>query len=179
MTNDTSGHPRSDTVVEPSFVEGLTDLGLEELRERRDQALAEREFVSYLRRLIQVRIDVLDGERIRRATSEDPKDMVERLTEAMSEGPQGPGRGEALRLTLSEEDMAEADRRADAVVSDQEVCELETLGEDELEQAIAALREEEERVSHERTVVLRVHDQLQDELKRRYREDPTLIIAGF
>jgi len=45
--------------------------------------------------------------------------------------------------------------------------------------AIAALREEEERVSHERTVVLRVHDQLQDELKRRYREDPSLITAGF
>jgi hypothetical protein len=159
-------------------VDGLTDLSLKDLRERRDRALAEREFVSYLRRQIQVRIDVLEGERSRRVTGEH-KDMVERLTEALSEGPQGPGRGEALRLSLSEDDMAEADRRTDAVISVEEMSNLEALSDDELEGAIGALREEEGLVSRERTAVLRVHDQLQDELKRRYREDPSLATAGF
>ena len=42
-------------VLDPAFVEGLTDQPIDELRHRRDEALAEREYQSYLRRLVQVR----------------------------------------------------------------------------------------------------------------------------
>jgi hypothetical protein len=41
-----------------------------------------------------------------------------------------------------------------------------------LAEAIEALEREEHAVSAERAAVLAVHDRLQDELKRRFREDP-------
>ena len=67
-TPPVSGSPRTTRVLDPSFVEHLDESSLAEVRRRRDEALAEREFQSYLRRLIQVRQDILRSERERRTT---------------------------------------------------------------------------------------------------------------
>ena len=110
-----TGTSRTDRVLEPSFVEGLQDLPIEELRGRRDEALAEREFQSYLRRLVQVRQDLILAEKQRRAEGREPAPLVERVTSVLSEGPpRGPSRGEALSHGPTPQDMAEADRQADA-----------------------------------------------------------------
>jgi hypothetical protein len=162
---------RTGRVLDPGFVEGLEDLPLDELRRRRDQALEEREFQSYLRRLVQVRMDILAVEEERRRTGADPEPLVDRITSALAEGPQGRGRGEALRLKPSEEDMAEAERRADQAMGEAFAKPLDELDGDALAEALAGLRRAEEDVSSQRTKVLRVHDALQGELKRRYRED--------
>src|SRR5204863_3814746 len=53
-TPPVSGSPRTTRVLDPSFVEHLDESSLAEVRRRRDEALAEREFQSYLRRLVQV-----------------------------------------------------------------------------------------------------------------------------
>ena len=42
---------RMDKIRDPSFVEGLPDLSLDDVRARRDDCLAEREYLSLLRRL--------------------------------------------------------------------------------------------------------------------------------
>lgn len=160
-------------ILDPSFLEGLTDLPLEEVRQRRDEALAEREFQSYLRRLLQVRLDLLAREQERRRAGEPSQPLVERLTSLLAEGPQGPGRGEALRTVISEEDMAEAERRADAVVPETALASAESLSDEEIERALEGLRAEEHTISGDRSEVFRVHDALQEELKRRYREDPS------
>src|SRR3989475_6381872 len=110
-----NGPSRTERVLDPDFVEGLDTLPLEEVRRRRDEALAEREFQSYLRRLVQVRQDMVRAERERRADGREPGPLVERLTSVLAEGPpRGRVRGEALSLGPSPEDMAEADRQADA-----------------------------------------------------------------
>ena len=166
---------RIDTVLEPSFANGLEELPVEEVRRRRDEALAEREFQSYLRRLLQARQDLLVAERERRVTGEPAAPLVERITAALSEGPaHSPGRGEAFRNVLSDEDLDEANRRAD------EVLQLGTsdptaLSDEGLAGALAGISGAERTVSKARAAVIRVHDRLQDELKRRYREDPSLI----
>ena len=57
-----SEHPanrRIDKVRDPSYVEGLAELDLNELRARRDDCLAEREYLSLLRRLLQGRAEIL------------------------------------------------------------------------------------------------------------------------
>src|SRR5438093_1270733 len=80
--------------LHPSFVEHLDGSSLAEVRRRRDEALAEREFQSYLRRLVQVRQDILRSERERRAAGGVSAPLVERLTSVLSTGPTGTGRGE-------------------------------------------------------------------------------------
>ena len=166
---------RSAEVLDPVFLEGLRELPLDELRRRRDEALAEREFLSYLRRLLQVREDVLKAERARRQQGAVPESMMERLTRVLAEGPRARGRGEALRIALTDEDIAEADRRADEVVGDGWSPRPENVDDENLEQALVALEREERAVSEVRTAIFRVHDQLQEELKRRYQENPSQI----
>jgi hypothetical protein len=164
---------RTAGVLHPSFVEGIEKLSIEEVRKRRDRALAEREFQSYLRRLIQVRHDILAAERTRRSEGGEPKPLVERLAGVLSEGPQGRGRGEALRVALPEADLAEAERQAEEILGSGTHEIPETLTDEELEELLRRLEEHERSVSANRLAVLRVHDRLQEELKRRYREDPS------
>jgi len=163
-------------VLDPTFLEGLEELSTEEVRRRRDQAFAEREFQSYLRRLVQVRQDILTAERERRRSGGGSQSAVERVTAALSGGPKPKqSRGEALRTGLTTQDMEEAERRADAVLDQSAANSPEELGDDELERSLAALTEGERGISSDRLAVLRVHDRLQEELKRRYREDPSQI----
>ena len=176
MAGSDEASARTARVLDPDFVSGVEGLPLEELRPRRDEALAAREFLSYLRRLIQVREDLLRAERTRRQSGEQPEPLVERLTAVLSEGPgRGQPRGEALRITLSELDIAEAERRAGAVLGPLALSNPQDLTDEELERALQALNREERGVSADRTAVFQVHDRLQDELKRRYREDPATI----
>jgi len=147
-----------------------------ELRRRRDLALADREYQSYLRRLIQVRQDILVSERARRKAGAVVVPLVRRLTRVLAEGPRGPGRGEAPRFTLSQADAAEAERRADALVPAWVLTEPDRLSSIELEGYLAALDGGQKAVSGERASVIRVHDRLQQELRRRYRDDPSRIL---
>src|SRR5205823_6296887 len=64
---------------------------------------------------------------------------------------------------------------ADAATEGPLGSELDTLDDAALEQALEALAEAERSISVDRVAVLRVHDQLQEDLLRRYREDPSVI----
>ena len=55
------GQRRIDRVLDPRFTDRVDRLGLAELRARREQAEAEEADVSYLRRLLQGRLDILRG----------------------------------------------------------------------------------------------------------------------
>jgi len=169
---------RTSRVLDPAFVERLEEQPLDELRRRRDEALAEREYESYLRRLVQVRHDILRAEQARRAAGEEPVPVMERLASVLSGGPKGSGRGEALRLNLSPVDVAEAERRADEALAGLSLATPEDADDDQLGEALENLEREERAVSDARAAVIGVHDRLQEELKRRYREDPTLITQG-
>jgi hypothetical protein len=177
MTNGTeqAASSRTALVLDPDFVDRIEDLALDEVRHRRDLALAEREYQSYLRRLIQVRQDILQAERDRRASGGPQPPLVDRLRAVLSEGPHGTGRGEMLRLSLPEEDLAEAERRADASAGDLNLSDPESIDDVRLAEALDTLAHEERKVSDDRVAVLHVHDRLQEELKRRYRSDPSTI----
>jgi RsiG-like len=175
----TTRSSRQAAVLDPAFVTGLEKLSTEEVRRRRDQAFAEREFQSYLRRLVQVRQDILSAERERRLSGGQSQSAVERVTEALSSGPRPhQSRGEALRDGLTPEDIEEAERQADAVLDQTSANSPEELADEELERSLAALTEGERAISTDRLAVMRVHDRLQEELKRRYREDPSQIPQG-
>ena len=147
------------------------ELSTEELRTRRDEARAELEFLSYLRRVIQTRRDVLAAEQNLRASGPFPTPLAEVIS-----GPkQGASRGEAVRLTLPAEEMAAAEAQVEAILGDLSLVLPKNLDDESLAKAVGALDEEERRVSAERARAIEVHDRLQQELKDRYREDPSQI----
>lgn len=171
------GNRRIDRIRRPDFVAGLEDLPLDELRQRRDDCLAEREYLSFLRRLVQGRAEILKAELERRAGGPGGEPLVERLATILGGEGQGPSRGEAVKVGLPEEEMLLARRRVERLVSDVAISDPGQLGDERLTQAAALLVEEEHEISQTRTAVIEILDLLQAELKRRYKDDPTLVLA--
>jgi hypothetical protein len=168
---------RIDKISRPEYVQGLENLSLDELRLRRDECLAEREYLSLLRRLVQGRAEILKAEIERRGQGGDQVPLVDRLSEILSGEPQGPSRGEAVRVGLPEEEMLLARRRVERLVADAGLSDPGSLDDERLASAVDLLAREEREVSAARGGVHTVLDALQDELKRRYKEDPSRVLA--
>jgi len=168
------GNRRIDKIRDPSFVDGLTDLSLEDVRARRDDCLAEREYLSLLRRLLQGRAEILKAEAESRAGG-DATPLVDRLSQILSDDDHPvTSRGEAVRVAVPEEEMLLARRRVERLAADVSLSDPSALDDDALAAAIDALATEEQGISEARRDVIGVLDQVQDELKRRYKEDPSL-----
>src|SRR5918999_134508 len=69
-------------------------------------------------------------------------------------------------------------RRVERLVADASISGPAELSDEDLDAALERLREEERRISDSRTAVMEIHDRLQDELKRRYKEDPSQALSG-
>ena len=105
------GHRRIDRIRDASYLDGLDGLSLEDLRARRDECLAEREYLSLLRRLVQGRAEILQAELASRTASEDPGPLVDRLATILAaDEPSGISRGEAVKVGLPEEELLLARR---------------------------------------------------------------------
>ena len=168
------GNRRIDKIREPSFVDGLADMSLEDVRARRDDCLAEREYLSLLRRLLQGRAEILKAEAESRAGG-DSTPLVDRLSQILADDDHPvTSRGEAVRVAVPEEEMLLARRRVERLAADSKLADPSALNDEELGAAIEALATEEQGISDARREVIGVLDQLQDELKRRYKEDPSL-----
>jgi len=177
--SDEQNHPanrRIDRIRDGAYVEGLGDLPLDQLRERRDECLAEREYLSLLRRMVQGRAEILAAELEHRG-SDDSTPLIERLTSILtSEEPPASSRGEAVRVSMPEEEMLLARRRVERLVADAAISDPTALDDEALAAAVEQLTTEEANVSEARTAVITVLDTVQDELKRRYKDDPTLAL---
>ena len=172
------GHRRVDRIRDPGFIAGLGELSLEDLRARRDECLAEREYLSLLRRLVQGRAEILQAELTSRAVGGEHAPLVDRLAEVLAGGDerQASSRGEAVHVGVPEDEMLIARRRIERLVADAGISDPTSLDDASLAAAVDVLIGEERAVSEDRREVLRVLDLLQDELKRRYKEDPTLAL---
>jgi hypothetical protein len=164
------GKRRIDQVLAEGFTDGLAELDDGEVRRRRGLARAELEYLSFLRRLLQGRRDILRDELDRRRSGGEPQPVVERVVSVLSEGPRGPSRGDAPVVPLPDEDLALARRRVERLLSDANLSDLGSLSDDDLEGAVRRIDEEERGVSSIRSQVIQTLDLLQSEMKRRLRE---------
>jgi hypothetical protein len=172
-------HPKNrriDRILDPSYLAGIDSLSLEDVRARRDECMAEREYLSLLRRLVQGRAEILQAELASRGGGDD-RPLVDRLVDILASDQPATSRGEAMRVTLPEEEMLLARRRIERLVADAGLSDPTELDDTQLEEAVGLLADEEREVSDRRTEVLRVLDSVQDELKRRYKEDPSLALS--
>jgi hypothetical protein len=178
--SDEQDHPanrRIDRIREPDFVEGIDALSLQDLRARRDECLAEREYLSLLRRLVQGRAEILQAELESRGSDGDRASLVERLSTILAgDEPQTASRGEAVRVGLPDDEMLIARRRIERLVSDAGISDPTELDDERLAAAVELLTAEEHEVSTARGDVIGVLDTLQTELMRRYKDDPTLVL---
>jgi anti-sigma-K factor RsiG len=164
------GKRRIDQVLAPEFAESIEDVDLEELRRRRDMCRAEREYLSYLRRLVQGRRDILQAELDRRRRGADEESLLADIAAILADAPTGPSRGEAPVITIPEEEITLARRKVERLVSDSHLSDLPALSDEDLEEAITRIDEEERSLSDLRAKVMAVHDELQSELVRRWKE---------
>ncbi len=148
--SEQSGNRRIDRIRRPEFVEGLAELSLEDLRTRRDECYAEREYLSLLRRLVQGRAEILRAEVERRGSGGEGGSLVDQLSTILSSEGQGPSRGEAVKVGLPEEEMLLARRRIERLVADAEISDPGSLDDERLAAAVELLVREEREVSQAR-----------------------------
>ncbi|HVF07932.1 MAG TPA: hypothetical protein VNC60_05070 [Actinomycetota bacterium] len=169
---------RIDRIRDAGFIDGLGELSLDDLRERRDQCLAEREYLSLLRRLVQGRAEILQAELETRGTDDSDRGwLIERLSTILAaDEHHEASRGEAVKVGVPEDELLLARRRIERLVADGGISDPTTLDDERLAAAVELLSDEEREVSAARQGVIGVLDIVQDELKRRYKQDPSLAL---
>jgi hypothetical protein len=162
------GRRRIDRVLDPAYMQGVHTCTLEEVRALRDEAAQEETDLSYLRRLLHGRIDIVHAEQRRRAEGGSAA-VVDSLAKILAANVIGPATGSGRHNTL-EPSRAEAHRRhVEALVSDVDLSDVGSLTDDKLTHALETYRGEEASVSGRRRQVQGVMDKLNDEIAERYR----------
>jgi hypothetical protein len=165
---------RIDQIRAPEFIAGLDAVDLDELRRRRDMCGELDVELSFYRRMLHGRMDLLSFE-LRRRSGEEKRSLMEALPEILSGGgePQPfrqPGDGRAIPIKAP--DLPEVGKRpVDHALGNDFLARLPQLSDGELEETRAMLAEVETEISGQRRAVFGVIDLMQAELNRRYRGD--------
>ncbi|TNC26207.1 RsiG family protein [Amycolatopsis alkalitolerans] len=168
------GRRRIDRVLNPGYVQGLGDLSLEELRERRDEAAQEETDLSYLRRLLHARIDIVRAEQQRRSTG-GQSSIVEQLATILSDNALRPARGSGRHQALEPSRAGEHRRQAEALVGNSDLTDVGSHSDEKLAEILRDYGEEESSVSARRREVQAVVDLLNSEIATRYRDRTSLV----
>lgn len=160
------GRRRIDRVLAPDYTEGVEQRPLVEVRELRDEAAQEETDLSYLRRLLHARIDIVRAEQERRSSGGSA--VVEQLATILSTNAVGPATGLG-RYQTHEPSRADAHQRhVEALVSDVDLSDVSSLDDSKLGEALETFISEEASVSVRRREVQIVVDKLNGEIASRY-----------
>ena len=169
MTRPMSGgRRRVDKVLDPNFLDELTTISMDQLRERRHEAEQEEADLSYLRRMLHGRIDIVKAE-IERRVEPDSGDIVDRLASILADAPQAP-HGSGRHITVQPSRVDEHRRQVEQAIADAVVSDVTNRTDDELADALIALQANETEVSEVRRQVQHVADACSAELARRYKD---------
>lgn len=177
-----SDRPRriADRIFDPTYLQRLETLSIDELREMRQECEELEAEVSYTRRLLQGKIDILRHEIQRRKEGGEAgaEGLIERLPAILGDGPPGTA-GRHLRVLVPRN--AETQRRdVECLASETTLARIDEISTDEVSAIIDRLAEAESQTSEERRRIQQVMDAIRAELVRRYREgleDPTELLS--
>ena len=147
----------------------LAELSLAELRQSRRDAELEEQELSYVRRLLHGRIDIIRAEVRRRAG--EGEELIANLSTILSDHPAGgkPGQGRFVSLNDPTREDGTA-REAEVALSELASVNVSTATDGELRECLGSLTDHERIVSDTRAQIHRQIDRLSTELTRRYRE---------
>jgi hypothetical protein len=167
---------RLERILDEGYLEGLPDWSTAQVRTARAECEAEEEGISYARRVLQGRLDILRAELLGREGDGDVQDLLAELPGILSSDhvASPPAQARSTRLRVPEDaDRHEAE--IDELVGSTEVAELAT---DDLAAVIERLVGHERQLSALRRQLFDRIDTLRDELARRYK-DGTAAVSEF
>ncbi|MFF3454345.1 hypothetical protein ACFYXH_08425 [Streptomyces sp. NPDC002730] len=164
---------RSGDVLPEPPQHDLAALRLPELRNLRRDSHRDEADLSYVRRLLQGRIDILRAELARRTAPQAPvvpeTTVVDRLSKILADAPSR-HRSSARHVTLSTPHSEEYRQLASDMLSEVELSDLDARTDEELHAAMGRLIRYEQQVSRSRQLLQRTADDCSAEIARRYRE---------
>jgi hypothetical protein len=163
-----AGGAAVDALLEPGFLEGAEQRPMAEVRRLRRQAEQEEVNLSYTRRLLQGRLDIVRRELQRRA-DKDGRSLLDLLPEILAEKGRGPAHGLGRHQTVQPSAPEENESWVNALTR-VDLSAISELPDADLETAARALAEAEKGLSERRRGVQTVMDGLAGELGRRYRD---------
>lgn len=152
-------HVRTARVLDPSYVEDLDARSVDELRLMHAECLELETEVSYVRRLTQARIDILEAEIGRRERGESMEDLIRALPEILADsGPRAAPAASHLPLQMAP--AQDSEWAPELEEFDGLLANLPILSDDGLVDAIDRLRTLERDVSSERRGLHTVIDRI-------------------
>lgn len=177
------GRRRIDRILSEDYLADLDERDTDEIRRMRADCQQEETGISYTRRVLQGRIDILRAEIERRGEAGDERaeSVLAGLPEILGDEDHTSEPTEArVPQHLQPPVMEDGRREIDRVVDEAPLGSLETRGTDELGGMAEELIERERALSETRQVLFDRIDRLEDELVRRYRDgaaDPADALA--
>jgi hypothetical protein len=147
----------------------LSQRSIEELRALRHQYQEIETGLSFGRRVVQVRLDIVLAELRRRSTGSDDVEPLEDLTEVLARHTRGAGPARIVPDTDLPPFVDVFDREVDELLSAEDLGHLADLDPARLDEAADALERFEQQVSRKRHELHRVIDDVQEEIIGRYR----------
>jgi hypothetical protein len=171
-----AGGAAVDALLDPDFLEGLPQQSMSEVRRLRRVAEQEEVNLSYTRRLLQGRLDIVRRELQRRGEN-DGRSLVDLLPEILSEKGRGPAHGLGRHQTVQPHDPEQYESWVNSLTPGIDVSDVSDLPDAQLEQVARSLAEAESGLSERRRGVQQVMDGLAADLGRRYRDGEADVAA--
>ncbi|MDQ3915401.1 MAG: aerial mycelium formation protein [Actinomycetota bacterium] len=165
-----------------SYLAGLNEKSLEDLRAMRDESKEAETELSFERRLAQARIDILSAELDRRSGGGD-ETLMSRLPQILATEARAPDEQPLPSRAPDFSIPRNADiprRRIEEIVGEQTLSRLPSLPTDEVKTILASLADHEKTLSARRRKVQEIMDTVQAEIVRRYvsgEADPTAALG--
>lgn len=159
---------RNDRILGPGYLENLESLPFPDLRAKRTECQELLEVLSYSRRLLQGKLDILEHELKRRSTGDEVQidELIKRLPSILADTPPTA----SPRLLSIELPAGAGNERREVERLASGLADAEKLSLDELSGIIDRLADVERTASEDRKRVQEIADALNQELVRRYRE---------
>jgi hypothetical protein len=162
---------RLEDVTDPSYLGGLGEWSLEAVRARRDETGEIETGLSYMRRIVQGRLDIVMAEQHRRQEGETPvnnSQLVDQLPAILGDHVHAPGLGRLPVLMGPGQLDPDLEARLEEVMPASQLANLPELDDAALTKFAQGLTEFERSVSLQRRALFDVLDTLQEEIVRRY-----------
>jgi hypothetical protein len=171
-----AGGAAVDEMLDPAFLESAVQRSMTDVRQLRRRAEQEEVNLSYTRRLLQGRLDIVRRE-LQRRSEDDGRSLVDLLPEILAEKGRGPAHGLGRHQTVQPQAPDEYESWVNSLTKGLDMSAISELTDTELEKAARALAEAEKGLSERRRGVQQVMDALAGELGRRYRDGEANVAA--
>lgn len=163
-----------DRITDPSYIEGVEDRSVDELRAMDDECGEAELEISFERRLAQARIDILTAE-LERRSGGGSSSLLDRLPQILaSDSPRAPSdqplpsRAPDLNRIPRNADIPR--RRVEEIVGETTLARLSQLPPEEIQGIVDSLRTHEAAISARRKQIHRVIDRIQEVLIPKLRD---------